>query len=195
MNEYAGMFKTPMVWDSQETYAPYEDFHASMSIQLGELIKGNVIVWGEPNTTWDYYSEEQYWRVVEKITNHYFYRDIGITPPGRWILEFKRGMNEIAPYCNLMYAALEKNHDILNAGSQHDKSRDVDSEFPATQLKSTEEDYASSAHDHEHETVSKMPIMQALEMAKTYEDVDYYILNYCERFFSSFMVSTVPGVL
>ena len=183
------------VWDAQTYYTPSEDFHALESIQLGELLRSGVIVWGEARTTWQYYNIQQYWRVIGKIQDHYFYREIGITPPGQWILEFKRGMNEISPYCNLMYKALDKNHDILDGGTVYGKSRDVDSDFPATQLKSADEDYASSAHDHQHEDRTRLGVMQALEMAKSFEDVDLYMVNYAERFFSSFMTPTVPGVL
>lgn len=182
-------------WAAQEYYTESEDFHASMTITLGQLVRGGVIVWGEPTTTWNYYDIQQYWRIIDKIQSHYWDREIGLTPPKRWLRELIRGLNEISPYCNVMYEALDRNHDVLDGGVDYGKNRTVHSDFPATQLSPKNEDYASDANDNQFENRKRLNIMQALEMAKSYEDVDKYIIDYVERFFTALIYPTVPGVL
>lgn len=209
-----------MTFDEEEWYnSDYYDFHAKVSIQLGELIKSGLFDWENDETLkWDYYTEEQYNRVMKKFVNRYFYREIGALPYKKWALFFVRKMNEIMPKYKILYAALDggmnpfqdssttsdgkkrvddtsndngtrnTTDEANNNGTEHvtdnfsetvtdngtsnvndnktsetnatetlnsdkyGKSRDVHSDFPATQL-GNNQDYADNSTDKQYEDI------------------------------------------
>ena len=174
---------------------PQEDFHAVMSITLGELMKWGLIVWGEPEWTWDYYDEKQYWRMSQKIEQHYWYREIGILPPGQWRMEFIRTMNEIMPKYKLMYRALDdaasNGTDVLmRTGTTYGKGRNVGSTFPATQIRENS-DYASDATDNQYETQVEGNYLDQADRLSEYRDTDLRIINELERLFSSLLTASM----
>ena len=74
------------------------DYHSVISIQLCELQNDGFFDLTRPD--WDFgpkFSPEQHAQLCRKITEHYWYREIGIVPPGIWKHEFLRFMNEIMP--------------------------------------------------------------------------------------------------
>lgn len=76
----------------------YPDYHSVVSIQICEL--ANAGFFDLTREDWDFgpkFSQEQHRRLCEKITNHYWYREIALVPPGLWKREFLRKMNEIMP--------------------------------------------------------------------------------------------------
>lgn len=169
-------------------YQPSEfpsEYHAVVSIELGELIEDGFIDWNDESWTWDYYNEAQYKRLCTKIENHFWHREIGIIPPGHWKMEFMRLMNEIMPKYKLAYQALDSGIDWLQTGDSYGKSRNVFSDFPATQLKSSVQDYASNATDHNHEDITQGDWMDKLAALKNYNDVDKMIIDELETLFSS----------
>lgn len=169
-----------------------EDFHSVVSISLGELIRWGFVVWGEPSWTWDFYDEKQYWRVCEKIENHYWGREIGVLPPGAWKREFMRKMNEIMPKYKLAYKALDDGVALMRTGDQYGKSRDVGSEFPATQL-GADNDYASDATDREYETVDEGDYLERAERLRGYDDIDLQIVDEMETMFSALLTTHMNG--
>lgn len=171
---------------------PQEDFHSVMSITLGELIREGFVVWGEPLWTWDYYDEKQYWRVTEKIENHYWTRDIGVLPPGDWRREFMRKMNEIMPKYKLAYKALDDGITLMRTGDDYGKSRTIGSDFPATQLQENQ-DYASDASDNEYENVREGDYLDRIEKLKNYDDIDLQIVNEIEPLFSCLVTANMNG--
>lgn len=171
---------------------PQEDFHGIMSIQFCELFRWGFIVWGEPSWAWDYYDEKQYWRVCEKLENHYWQREIGVLPPGAWKMEFMRRMNEIMPKYKLAYKALDDGVSLMRTEDTYGKTRDVDSEFPATQL-SENNDYASNASDREFETLHEGDYLDRVEKLQAYNDIDLQIVNDMETMFSCLLTSHMNG--
>lgn len=179
-----------------DTFEPCEtrpDWHAVTTIQLGELIECGVVDFKDPSWHWDAYSEEQYERVCEKITNRYYMREIGVIPPGVWKREFLRKMNEIMPKYKPLYKALENGADIMQTGDQYGKSRDIFSDFPATML-GDNQDYASNGRDREYENVTQGDwIEKATQIAERYNDIDVMILKEIEPLFSCLLTVSMNG--
>lgn len=178
--------------DPMSDMMPQEDFHAVVSIQLCELFRWGFIVWGEPDWTWDYYDEKQYWRVCQKLEDHYWMREIGILPPGAWKREFMRKMNEIMPKYKLAYKALDDGVSLMKTGDQYGKRREIGSDFPATQL-SDNNDYASSGTDSEYENVAEGDYLSRVDQLQAYNDIDLQIVNEMETMFSSLFTVNMNG--
>lgn len=170
-----------------------DDFHSPITVSLGELIRNSVIVWGAPEMRWDAYDDKQYWRVSQKIEQHYWSRDIGFSTPGEFKRQFVRHMDEIMPKWKHAYAALEKGVDLLRVSDVYGKSRDVDSDFPATQLDATKNDYASNANDHEYESVTDGDWLERMKRLKSYNDIDLEIVESCDILFSSLLTVNING--
>lgn len=171
---------------------PYEpspampEFHAVISVSLGELIEGGFIDWNDDSWHWDAYDETQYKRLCTKIEAHYWDREIGVLPPGSWKREFMRKMNEIMPKYKLAYQAVDDGVSLMRTGDDYGKSRTIGSDFPATQLKPNQ-DYASDASDNEFENVHEGDYLDRMERLKAYDDIDLQILNEMESMFSCLM--------
>lgn len=90
------------------------DYHAVTTIQLCEL--ANDGFFDLTRKDWDFgpkFSAEQHAALCKKITNHYWFREIGLVPPGIWKIEFLRKMNEIMPkYIPWYKLVAEKAKDI-----------------------------------------------------------------------------------
>lgn len=182
--------------NSIDPFEPCEsraDWHAVATIQLGELIECGVVDFSDPSWHWNAYNDEQYTRLCDKITNHYFMRDIGVIPPGLWKREFLRKMNEIMPKYKPLYKALDDGANILQTGDQYGKSRDIFSEFPATML-GDNQDYASNGRDREYENVTQGDwVDKAMQIAERYNDIDVMILKEIEPLFSCLLTVSMNG--
>lgn len=175
-------------------YERTPDWHATVSIQLGELIEGGLFDWeNDPELMWDAYSSEQYKRVCEKFVNRYFYREIGIIPYGQWKLAYVRRMNEIMPKYKPMYAALDEGVDILSESDEWGKRRSIFSDFPATML-GDNQDYASTGNDEQHESISRGSWFDIAKNIGYYDDVDVMVLNELEPIFSSLLTVSINGI-
>ena len=80
------------------------DFHSVYSIQLCELIEGGWIDFSDESWDFDSYQREgvendreQRDRFWLKFMKRYYWREIGIIPPGQWKWEVLRKLNEIMP--------------------------------------------------------------------------------------------------
>lgn len=161
------------------------DYHSVNTIQLCELINGDFF--DLTREDWDFnpkYSEAQHKQLCEKITEHYYYREIALTPPGIWKREFLRTMNEIMPKYMPFYKMLDEMPDLFNADSEYYKSRNIYSDFPQTQLNGTNGDYASTGNDMEFERIKQGSIIDLMEKLRLYKDVDLMIIDEIEPLFS-----------
>lgn len=166
-----------------KSYHP--EFHAVATISLGELYHSGWYNPEDETWSWDCYNFEQYKRLCSKFLRRYWYREIGILPPGRWKQEYIRKLNEIMPKYKLLYARLDEGLDILQVSDTYKKERDVTSAYPQTQI-SGEEDYASGGRDHEEETVEDGPTVDMIDdFNRKYKDVDVMVLDELEVLFSS----------
>ena len=97
-------------------------------------------------------------------------------------------MAEILPKYKPLYSELAKGITPLAAADVYEKERHVYSDFPATQLNAEVNDYARTADDREHETVTNGDfIAKANEISSGYNDVDKMIIDELEVVFSCMM--------
>lgn len=163
------------------------DFHAVVSVTLGELIDGGWVDWTDPTWQWDSFDTQQYQRVCKKFNDHFWDREIGVLPPGSWKREVIRKFNEIMPKYKPIYEALKNGQDILQATGTYGKERQIFSEFPATQIAPQNQDYASNANDKQFENITDGDWIDKLAQLKTYNDVDLMIINDMDTMFSCFI--------
>ena len=161
------------------------DYHGIVSIQLCELIDEGWFDLSKPE--WDFgpkYSDEQHRRLCEKITNHFYTREIAIVPPGLWKREFLRRLNEVMPKYIPLYRLLDEEPEAFGASSEYYKSRNIYSDFPQTQLNGNNGDYASSGNDMEFQRVHQLDILDLAERLNVYKDVDLMVIDEVEPLFS-----------
>jgi hypothetical protein len=167
------------------------DFYNQITITFGELIERGGVNWNDDEWKWNYYNDEQHSRIDKMLEDHYYDREIGVLPPNRWRRHFIRLLNErmsnLLPY----YEALESNADIaLSTSDVYNKSRDVFSDFPATQL-SGKEDYASNATDHQGEVISNGDFNEKLHGDIT--SVDMMLVKSVDSCFSSIYTASISA--
>lgn len=175
-------------------YTPsiHDEFHAVYSVQLCELIHDGWCDFSSHDWDFDAYNEEQRNRLWDKFTKRFYWREIGITPPGQWRWEVIRKLNEIMPKYKPAYKALDEGVDIFRHYGEYGKSRNIFSEFPQTML-GNNEDYASNGNDREHEEIYLGDWMEQIEKLKNYDDVDVCILKELETMFSCMFTVNVNG--
>lgn len=181
------------------TFPITPDFHAVYSIQLCELIEGGWIDFSDESWDFDSYQREgvendreQRDRLWKKFKARYYWREIGITPPGQWKWELLRKLNEIMPKYKFAYKLLDENIDILQTYAEYGKSRNIYSEFPQTML-GDNEDYASTGTDKQHENIYLGNWIDTMAKLKSYDDIDVMILKELETFFSVMFTVNVNG--
>lgn len=168
------------------TYRP--EWHSVTAITLGQLVESGFYDPEDPSWKWDAYSDEQYSRLCSKFVARYYLREIGITPPGQWKREYIRILNEVMPKYKALYKAIEDGANVLSASDRYGKSRNIYSDFPATMLGGSNQDYASNGTDREYEDVEVGPFMETAEaLAERYNDVDVLVLRELAQLFSSLM--------
>lgn len=72
-----------------------------LTVELGEIIEAGVNIWD-----FDYpcfYTGEAKTKFEKKITDHFYFRQIGQETTGRWLHMFRSRMREIMPYYNQLY--------------------------------------------------------------------------------------------
>lgn len=171
-----------------------DKWHAHFTIQLGELIEDEVIDFEDGSWEVDWFDEAQGARFWSKFANRYYLREISLIPVAQWKRELLRKLNELMPKYKRLYEFLEsENGNLFVSADDYGKSRDVYSEFPATQL-ATGEDYASNANDrqYEHMKVEK-PLEVVMDYVRSYKDADALLLDECESLFCAMTCASVPG--
>lgn len=169
------------------------DFHAVVSIQLCELVEGGFFDLSRKD--WDFgpkFSEAQHVNLCNKITRHFYYREIAIVPPGIWKSEFLRKMNEIMPKYMILYKNAAEGIE-LGTELEYYKSRNIFSDFPQTALAGKNQDYASSGNDTEYERIRQLDPLELAERLKSYDDVDLMIINEIESLFSCLFTVNING--
>lgn len=169
-------------------------WHAQITIQLGELLEDEVIVFEDGTWEVDWFDAAQGARFWKKFANRYYLREISLVPVAQWKREVIRKLNEVMPKYKRLYAFLEsESGNLFVSSDDYGKSRDIYSEFPATQLASGE-DYASNANDRQYEHVKiEKPLEVFMEFVRSYKDVDVLLLDECESLFCAMTCASVPG--
>lgn len=171
-----------------EPSEPHDDFHAIVTITLGELLTDGGVDWTQPEWSWrdDAYNDAQYARCCRKIENRYYDRELGVMPPGRWRRHLMRLISEFMPVLKPLYDLADGNPGMFlaDADTWH-KMRTVFSDFPATQLQPSQ-DYASNATDTQYETVVNGNYIDKIKAIRQgdYVDIDVLLLEHLEECFS-----------
>lgn len=166
--------------------------HSVYSIQLWELLSDADVEpfldWSRDDWAWTGYSEEQHKRICGMFNARFYWREISITPPGRWKqrLLFKLD-KELQPKYNYLYE-IANNLNPLQTSSQYGKNRNVESEFPETLLAGNS-DYASFGKDTQFENVYEGDIIEKFEQFKNFKTVDMLMLDELECMFTD-MITT-----
>ena len=175
------------------TLIDFPDYHSVYSIQLCELINGGWIDFDDESWNFDSYNTEQRNRLWDKFKKRFYWREIGITPPGQWKWELLRKLNEIMPKYKPAYKALDEGQNIFQHYGEYGKSRNIYSDFPQTML-GDNEDYASNGTDRQHEEIYLGDWMeQTQKLQKQYDDIDVLILEELETMFNCMFTVNVNG--
>lgn len=181
------------MFDMPETF---NDYHATYSIQLCELVNGGFKPFGD--SRWDsidWFSAEQRERFESKFLLRFWRREIGLVPAGYWREKLTSLVMEQMPKYKVIYQALADGANVLSESDEYGKNRDVYSAFPATQLNTQTQDYAKSANDRQFETIRTGNFIDQVEkLERSYNDVDVMLLNDCEEVFSCLMSATLPAL-
>jgi len=172
----------------EDDFASHEpDFHAVTTIQICELAEAG---WFDlSDESWDFgpkYSEEQHERLCKRITQHFWWREICVTPPGIWKQMFITRMNEIMPKFMQLYSMLDEEspfYQPLGQEGEYYKSRNIFSDFPQTKLAGNE-DYASTGNDTEYQRIKQMDVLELAERVQNYYDIDTLICMSINDLFS-----------
>ena len=172
------------------------DYHAVVSVQLCEL--ANDGFFDLTRADWDFgpkYSPEQHANLCKKITEHFWWREISLIPPGIWKVEFLRKMNEIMPKYIPLYKLRNEGYD-LGSSSEYYKSRNIFSDFPQTKLAGDNQDYASTGNDTEDERINQIEPIELYKKIKdyAYEDIDLLIIAEVEPLLSCLFTVNVNGI-
>lgn len=177
----------------------FEDYHATYSIQLCELINDGWINFDDESWDFDSYQKEgvendreQRDRLWKKFMRRFYFREIGILPPGQWKWEVLRKLDEIMPKYKPLYKLLDEGQNIMQKYGEYGKSRNIYSEFPQTML-GANEDYASNGTDREHEEIYLGEWFEQVEKVKNYDDIDVMILKELETMFSAIYSVNING--
>lgn len=165
--------------------SPHNKDYATVSLTLGELVSDGWFDYREESWIWDYYNEEQYNRVMQKFVDYYFTREIGILPLGAWKRRYLSHFNLLMPKYKQVYELLDEGINIMQDSDVYYKGRNIYSDFPATQLGTETQDYASNATDHQNETITIGNFFDTIRKFKSYDDVDYMLVKDCDVLFSS----------
>lgn len=182
-------------WDGIDMPESRTGLQSRVSLCLGTLIEDGWFDL-ENDPTWNFpcYDSEQHHRLCKKIEGHYYYREISLTPPRIWKREFLRTMHEIMPKYIYLYGILDENPELLGAYSEYYKSRNIYSDFPATQLRGATSDYASSGNDMEFERIRQPDVMELASRVRDYDDIDYMIVKDIETLFTSLVTLNVNAL-
>lgn len=181
-------------YEQRDPQHEWRDFHAVSTITLGELVEGGWVDWSDSAWAWNAYDEEQRSRIQNMIVARFWTREISMLPPRVWRMAFIERLNELMRVASLMYRLREKlDEDVSLDFDEWHKSRDVFSDFPATLLNGSSQDYASTGTDREYETERDMAPLEAARMLSEYRDPDIYVLDGLESMFSSLVSVSVDG--
>lgn len=174
-----------------------DDYHATYSIQLCELINYGGIDFDSEEWDFDSYERfegdrEQRDRHWKKFKRRFYFREIGLTNPGEWRWEVLRKLDEIMPKYKPLFKMLDEGQNILQHYGEYGKSRNVFSDFPQTLL-GDNQDYASNATDRESESIYTGDWIDQMAKIKTYDDIDIMILKELEPMFSQMYTVSVNG--
>lgn len=132
----------------------YTDFHSRNTIIFGSLLESGFD-WGRND--WSAYniSEEAMIalrpRINEKVEDRFFFRELGMLPPGAFKKHLKSRLSEAVAKHGVLYQKIFDGLDFADVNFEEMKYRQINSEYPQAQLMPKQEDYASNAIEHAYD--------------------------------------------
>ena len=167
------------------------DFHSKNTIIFGSLIEDG---WDWGRNEWSSYSvkpeniEVLRERINRKIEDRFFYREIGVLPPGRFKRNLRRKIEESIDQLGPLYNAIMDDVDVFSSGSKSLKERVVLSEFPQQQIMTGNSDYASNAQDHNLEERTTGNFIETfIKFQQDFKEPDTLLLKKVEVCFSNLL--------
>lgn len=161
------------------------DYHAVYTIQLCELINGNVLDWNEKPLAncfddLDAIDANIKTRLKDMFEQRNYWREISIVPYFEWAqtLAYKIKFELVPKYAPLYKAIAEGDFNPTQSDSEYFKERRIDSSFPETLLSGNGADYASSGNDREYQRINmNAPMNIATQYYNSYIDIDTAFVN------------------
>lgn len=172
-----------------------DEWHSAVTITLNELIECGVVDFDNELMKWNAPDEATRKRINSKIVARFGIRQIGIVPPGLWMQQFRRKLNELAPKYKLIWEKIDSEEfNPWQYNREYGKSRHIYSDFPQTML-SGNEDYATAGNDKEFENIGETDLFErAKQIAGAYQDVDAMLLDELEILFSGLVSVNFNGM-
>lgn len=178
-------------------YGVYKDtgrVHGHDGLALAEMLQTGW-EWGyESFTPYTMSRETLDWlrpRIVKKINDRYYFRDLGTMPPNKWAHLFRIRLTEILDRLGPLYEQVHDGLDILDKGLDQSKSISVNSDFPQARLLMEQEDYASDSTETSVQSTGKNAQLESLiRYQRDYQELDKQVLDYVSVCFSSFVTPT-----
>lgn len=82
---------------------PYDN--SKVTLELRELVESGCDIWAFDYPS--YYKDAEKKTFEKKVTDHFYFRQIGQETPGRWLHYFRSRMREIMPYYIQLYESAE----------------------------------------------------------------------------------------
>ena len=161
-----------------------DEWHATYTIQLGELIESGVFTWEGVNWKDYAYDDEQYERFCAYFVERFYFREISMLPYLQWAMKLHNVLcYELMPKYEPMYKAGEQELNPYADKDEYGKDRDINSQYPETIL-SGNSDYITDGNDREYEhiTLGNVADMQENYVAK-FRSVDTAICDELEKLF------------
>ena len=165
----------------------YVDWHSLHTIKFGSLIDDG---WDWGRNDWTTYSMKPEnlvlirERINSKIEDRFYFKELGILPPGRFKINLRSHLNSAIDYYGHIYDGFI---DELNLFETKEKlvERHVVSDYPQSQLNTEVKDYASSAVERAHDIVKTRNPMEILSVFnRDFVEPDEAILKRIEVCFS-----------
>lgn len=159
--------------------------YAVLSITFGRLVECGAFTWDYINWKDAAYDDAQYSRFCEYFQQRFWYREISMVPPRKWMDYLRRKLVfELMPKYRKMYEMVGKGIDPTINSDEYEKRREIGSDFPETLL-SGNSDYASTGKDSEWERVRSDNIVDNLDnYRRKYAYVDELMGNELETMFT-----------
>ena len=168
----------------------YTDWHSKNTIVFGSLLDDGWD-WGRNDWTSYSMSEENLAlirpRINEKIEDRYYFRELGVLPPGKFKRFLKRNITEIMSQLGPVYETSIKGIDLLES-SEDMKARIIRSEYPQGLLQTEQQDYGSSADENAfNKTTTKNQLEGIIMYSDSFSEPDKLVLEYVDKCFSSLL--------
>lgn len=178
-------------------FEPGEDvpptWRTAVGVTLDELIEAGVLDFESEYMKWNAPDEETRDRINGKIIARFGQRSISMTPPGLWMQQFRRKMNEIVPKYKLLWDKLGDDFNPWLNYENYGKARQIYSDYPQMEL-SGNSDYASNGNDREYDDLQQGDQLErANALALAYQDADARLLDELEVLFSGLITVNFNG--